>query len=290
MTALMVMAAALVWTQPATAQGVPVVVSIAPQRYFVQQIGKERVAVEVMVPPGADVHTYEPKPGQMAALANARLYFAVGVPFEKVLLEKIRAANPKLRVVHTDHGIPKIPMVDHPHDQGEKEGSDEHAHGALDPHIWLSPPLVKIQTQAIRAALIESDPSHRAAYEANSQVFLAQIDRLDAELKQTFAGKQGLRFMVFHPAWGYFAQAYGLEQVPIELEGKAPKPAQLQTLITHARQAGIQVIFVQPQFSAKSARIVAKEIHGQVVVADPLAVDWLANLRAVADKLKEALR
>ncbi len=99
----------------------------------------------------------------------------------------------------------------------------------------------------------------------------------------------GLRFMVFHPSWGYFAHAYGLKQVPIEIEGKDPKPAELQELIEHARNEGVKVIFAQPQFSDKSARLVAKEIGGQVVFADPLAEDWMSNLMAVANKFKAAL-
>jgi len=116
------------------------------------------------------------------------------------------------------------------------------------------------------------------------------IDQLDAELKTIFAGKQGLQFMVFHPAWGYFAHAYGLTQVPVEIEGKDPKPAQLKELIQHAREDGIKVIFVQPQFSSKSAKQIAKEIGGEVAVVDPLAENWLANLREVANRFKQALQ
>ena len=111
-----------------------------------------------------------------------------------------------------------------------------------------------------------------------------------AELKKIFEHKAGLRFMVFHPSWGYFAHAYGLKQLPIEVEGKAPKPAQLIALIEHAREKGIHVVFVQPQFSAKSARLVAREIAGQVVFADPLAPDWMANLREVAARFEAALK
>jgi zinc transport system substrate-binding protein len=95
---------------------------------------------------------------------------------------------------------------------------------------------------------------------------------------------------VFHPAWGYFAHAYGLTQVPVEIEGKEPKPAQLKALIQHAREEGIKVIFVQPQFSSKSAKLVAREIGGEVAFVDPLAEDWSANLREVADKFRAALR
>ena len=291
-----------------------VFVSVIPQTHFVQQIGKELVEVQAMVQPGAGPHNYEPKPRQMADLSKTKIYFAVGVPFEDAWLKKIAAANPDMRVVHTDHGIEKIEMeahhhhgeqaeehhegehheADHDHKEGERHGKaahdeDHHDHTGLDPHIWLSPPLVKIQARTILAALQEADPAHRSIYEANFQEFTAQIDQLDADLKKIFAGKKGLQFMVFHPAWGYFAHAYGLKQVPIEIEGKDPKPAQLKELIEHARENGIKVVFVQPQFSTKSAELVAREIDGQVAFANPLAEDWMANLRQVADKFQAAL-
>ncbi len=294
------------------ADKLPVFVSIVPQKYFVQQIGKDLVDAQVMVQPGASPATYEPKPQQMADLSKTKIYFAIGVPFENAWLSKIAAANPNMRVIHTDHGIEKLAMTAHhhhdDHEKGEHHGEekhghekgehheeaehdkDHHEHAGLDPHIWLSPPLVVIQARTILAALQEADPAHRSVYEANFKAFTAQIDRLDADLKKTFAGKTGLQFMVFHPAWGYFAHAYGLKQVPIEIEGKDPKPAQLKKLIQHARENGIKVVFVQPQFSTKSAKLVAREIGGQVAFADPLAEDWMANLREVADKFQSALK
>jgi len=294
------------------ADKLPVFVSIVPQKYFVQQIGKDLVDAQVMVQPGASPATYEPKPQQMADLSKTKIYFAIGVPFEKAWLDKIAAANPNLRVVHTDHGIEKLAMTAHhdhdDHEKGEHHGEekhgdekgehrgeaehdkDHHDQAGLDPHTWLSPPLVKIQAQTILNALQEADPAHQSVYEANFKEFTAQIDQLDADLKKTFEGKEGLQFMVFHPAWGYFAHAYGLKQVPIEIEGKDPKPAQLQKLIQHARESGVNVIFVQPQFSTQSAEVVAREIGGQVVFANPLAEDWMANLRQVADKFQAALK
>jgi zinc transport system substrate-binding protein len=137
-------------------------------------------------------------------------------------------------------------------------------------------------------ALIAVDSANRTRYEENLAGFLREIEALDAELKSMFAGSPGARFMVFHPSWGYFAHAYGLEQVPIEIEGKDPKPAPLKDLIHHAREHGIKVVFVQPQFSAKSAEMVAREIGGRVVTADPLAADWAENLREVGRKFKAA--
>jgi zinc transport system substrate-binding protein len=276
--------------------GLPVFVSILPQQYLVQQIGGEHVDVQVMVAPGASPATYEPKPRQMAALSRARLYFAIGVPFETAWLDKIAAANPAMQVVHTEEGIRKRPMVEHPHEGGPDGDADHnpaesrHGHGILDPHIWLSPPLVKLQAATIMEALMAADPAHAADYERNGRRFQAAIDTLDQDLKKIFAGQAGRRFMVFHPSWGYFAAAYGLVQVPIELEGKDPKPAQLQALIQYARQHRIKVIFVQPQFSRRSAAIVAAEIGGRVVLADPLALDWMENLRHVAGEFEAALQ
>jgi zinc transport system substrate-binding protein len=278
-----------------------VFVSISPQRYFVKQIAKDLVEVDVMVPPGANPHIYEPKPRQMVAISKAKLYFTIGIEFEKANLQKIVLTNPKLKVVHTDHGIKKISMPAHHHDEveqdhekGEHHGEDEqdghYEHEGLDPHIWLSPSLVKVQARIILKALQENDPSHRNEYESNFQQFAVQIDELNADLNKLFAGKKGLRFLVFHPAWGYFAHAYGLEQIPIEIEGKEPKPAQLKELIEHAKKEKIQVVFVQPQFSTKKAELIAREIGGQVAFADPLAEDWMANLRHVADKFKAALK
>ena len=149
---------------------------------------------------------------------------------------------------------------------------------------------MKMQARSVKDALQDADPAHRGEYEANFNAFATQIDQLDAELSRMFAGRKGLQFMVFHPAWGYFAHTYGLKQMPIEIEGKNPKPAQLRSIIQHARGKGIRVIFVQPQFSAKSAKLVAREIGGQVAFTNPLAENWTANMRKVADQFRAALK
>jgi len=283
---------------------VAVFVSIMPQKYFVQQIGKNLVDVRVMVHPGASPATYEPKPRQMAAIAKTHIYFSIGVPFENVWLNKIASSNPNMMVVQTDHGIQKAPMVDHHHHEkaadhqktdqqhNNEGGHDENRRntGIRDPHIWLSPPLVMIQARTMATTLQTVDPAHRSDYEDNYKAFISEISKLDTELKNIFSGNHGLKFMVFHPAWGYFADTYGLKQIPVEIEGKNPKPAQLKSLIKFANTNDIDVIFVQPQFSAKSAEVIARGIGGQVVVADPLAPDWPANLRKVSREIKAALR
>ena len=290
---------------------VPVFVSIVPQRYFVEKIGGDLVDVSVMVEPGASPHDYEPKPRQMAALAKAKIYYAVGIEFDKVWLKKFCDANPEMLVVHTERGVEKISLKTHHHDQDKGEGShgktahhpekaagkhgekDPHSlhHGIKDPHIWLSPVTVMVQARNILMGLLAVDPDHRSTYEANYKEFIIELVDLDAHLREVFAGEEGrTAFMVFHPAWGYFADAYGLEQVPVEIEGKDPKPAELQYLIDNAKKQGIRVVFVTPQFSTKSAETVANAIGGQIVFVNPLALSWKANLIEVAEKFRAALR
>lgn len=258
---------------------IPVFVSIVPQKYFVEKIGGAFVNVSVMVKPGANPATYEPKPRQMVALSKTKIYFAIGVPFEKVWLKKIAAANPKMLVFHTQEGIEKKPIkADKPQ-------------GIKDPHIWLSPPLVMIQARNILNALVAIDQANKSVYEACYKKFIIEIENLNAELKGIFTGKrEEAEFMVFHPSWGYFARAYGLKQIPVEIEGKDPKPADLQRLIRQAKKLGVKVIFVQPQFSAASASVIAQAIGGQIAFADPLALNWPDNLRQVAAKFKAASR
>ena len=159
-----------------------------------------------------------------------------------------------------------------------------------DPHIWLSPRLVRVQARTIADALIEADPAGKATYEKNLASFLEDLDALDATLAEALAPVKGKTLMVFHPAWGYFADAYGLEQEPIEFEGKDPSGPQIARIIEMAKNEGVRVIFVQPQFSKISAMRVAEAIGGVVVSINPLARDYIANLERVADTVREALQ
>jgi zinc transport system substrate-binding protein len=226
----------------------------------------------------------------MVNLARSEIYFAIGVPFEDNWLPKFARTNPKMKIVRTQAGIIKIPMKAGGHGHHETEhGAETISAGAKDPHIWLSPPLVMVQAKNILDGLIKADPANRKLYESNYNAFLSELKNLNLELKEVFQTTgQNARFMVYHPSWGYFAQNYGLEQIPIELEGKKPSPRKLLELIQEARKDGIKVIFVQPQFSEKSAETIADAIGGKVVFADPLAEDWKNNLLQVAEKFKSA--
>ncbi|MBW2250639.1 MAG: zinc ABC transporter substrate-binding protein [Deltaproteobacteria bacterium] len=268
----------------------PVYVSIVPQKYFVEKIGGALIDASVMVKPGASPATYEPKPRQMVDLSKTMIYFAIGVPFEKVWLKKITAANPKMRIVNIQEGIIKIPMETHRKHEEEHQ-KRTYNHVVKDPHIWLSPTLVKIQARNILNALVVMDQANQSVYEAGYKQFIIEVENLDADLKRIFAGKRKtMEFIVFHPSWGYFAGEYGLKQIPVEIEGKGPKPADLQRLIKQAKKLGVKVIFVQPQFSAASASVIAQAIGGQIAFADPLALNWSDNLRQVAAKFKAVSR
>lgn len=267
-----------------------VAVSIPPQKYFVERIGGSRVKVTVMVPPGADPHTFEPKPRQLADLSEVSLYFAVGMTFEDAWLDRFLSVNRNLTIVHTESGIKKRPMTGHEHhDDGDVHGHEKE-HGSDDPHTWLSPRYALVEAQNIFAALVKADPENAKQYAKGFNALAGDIKKLDDELTTVFAGSKGKAFMVFHPSWGYFADAYGLVQMPVEVEGREPGPADLARLITFAKERQITAILIQPQFSEKSARTIADAVKGSIVVADPLAEAWLDNLRDAGRKIAAALR
>jgi zinc transport system substrate-binding protein len=243
--------------------------SILPQEYFVERIAGDRVEVQALVPPGSSPATYEPTPRQMAALSEAKIFFRIGVPFENAFVPKIEGATEGLRIVDTRKGI---------------------TIRGKDPHIWLSPRLVKVQAGTIAEALIELDPEGKTNYEENLAAFVKDLDALDAHLAEALAPVKGKTLMVFHPAWGYFADDYGLEQKPIELEGKDASGQQIARMIEMAKDEGVRVIFVQPQFDMGSAERIAEAIGGAVVPINPLARDYVGNLEHVAETVRNALQ
>jgi len=245
----------------ASRESLDVTVSILPQKYFVEKIGGDLVKVDVMVEPGASPATYEPKPQQMKALSQAEAYVSIGVPFEKAWMGKIQEANSRMRVIDSAQGIERI---------------------ANDPHIWLSPQLVKVQAKNIYQELVKIDPENQGQYETNLEGFLAEVDQLDEKIRQNLAGIENRKFIVFHPAWGYFARDYNLEQIPIEVGGQEPSAAELGKLVRQAKAENIKVIFAQPEFSTKDAETIAKEIGGEVLLITPLTANWSNNLLQVS--------
>lgn len=248
-----------------------VAVSVVPQKYVVDRIAGELVRVAVMIPPGASPATHEPSITQLKALDEAVLYLKVGhpsFPFESAWLDAMLAEHRDLPVLDASEGL-------------ERRSGD--------PHVWVAPRQVEQMAIRLEGALGEILPQHRHALAANLAEFRAAIDALDTQICDALAGKEGGRFLVFHPAWGYFAAAYGLEQVAIEREHKEPDPHELAELIELAREQRIGVVFVQPQFDPSSAEMLAREIGARVERVDPLAYNWDANLRRMTGILAEEL-
>lgn len=287
--AVLVTAVVTAAAETARAEPLGVFVSVLPLKTFVEAVGGEHVAVETMVRPGFSPATYDPTPQQIGALARARLYVRAGVPFEAAWMARIRGANPDMTVLDARQGIDLRPLPHHDH------GDDGHGHGdpgegQMDAHVWTSPLLARTMAANIRDALTTLDPAHADVYAANYRAFATEMEDLDQEIRDLLGELRHRRFMVFHPAWGYFAAAYDLEQVPIEYQGKQPGARALAALIERARAEGVKVVFVQPQFDRKAAAQVARAIGGRVEAMDPLAADYQDNLRRVARLIAAAGR
>lgn len=256
----------------AEAARIDVTVSIPPQACFVERIGGNLVSTHIMIPGGANPATYEPTPRQLVELSNSQMYMKVGTPtffFEKKYLETFLDRNPRMTVIDASAGVALRPG---------------------DPHIWTSPARVKTAAANIADALVKHDPSHKNIYEKNLKDFLAEIDRLDQDIRKSLAGKEGWSFMIYHPSWGYFADEYGIIQIPIEERGKPGNAAHIRKMIDLARKKGITGILVQRGFDDKNARTIAAELKGNIVEVDPLERDWPRGLRAFASALAEVLR
>jgi zinc transport system substrate-binding protein len=268
-----------------------VTVSILPQAYFVERIGGDLVSVNVMVSPGADAHTYEPKPDQMMALSQSVLFFSIGVEYEDAWLVKFQDANSEMVIVDSAKGIERILETNpHSHDEDDDhQDDDDHASG-FDPHVWLSPSNGKLIAENIYTALAAAKPKDAAIFQDNYEALIADIEDLDQRITETLTGLTQRNFMVYHPAWGYFAADYGLTQLPVQVGGTDPSARELAALIDLAVAENIRVIFVQPTFSAANAQAIAQEIGGEVVRVDPLARDWLTNLEGVAEAFASAMR
>jgi len=271
-------------------------VSVLPQKYFVDRIAGDKANVHVMVLPGHSPASYEPTPSQMKDISDADIYFRIGVPFEETWMKKLVQLNHELLVTDTREGIPLRPMdsfitlQEKMHSNHAAGNQDEYDHShQLDPHIWLSPELVKIQAQTICNTLQEFDPANSDYYNENLQIFLKNLTSLQQYFSDHLSHLEHREFLVFHPSWGYLADEFGLTQIPIQIEGKSPTPKQLAEIIGFAQKENIRVVFVQAQFSTSAAQTVTQAIGGKVVSIDPLAENYLENMRHIADTFREVL-
>ncbi|MCK5773124.1 MAG: zinc ABC transporter substrate-binding protein [Thermoplasmata archaeon] len=266
---------------------VDVIITIEPQREMVERIGGDLVSVNVMVPTGQSPHSYSPLPSQLLDVAVADVYFMVGsgVEFEINHLSTLREQNDDMVVVDCSEGVEILEFGEH-HDGEEEGGEADHDHGTEDSHIWLSPGNYRTMAGNVYLVLIEMDPDNEGTYSENYKAYVEELDALITELESMFEPHDGREFLTYHPGWGYFGDDLNLTQMTIEEEGKKPGPQGLAALIDQAREHNITVVYVEPQFDISSAEVIAESIGGEVIEIDPLAPNYIENIRDVAVKIK----
>jgi zinc transport system substrate-binding protein len=269
-------------------------VSILPQKYFVERIAGPDAKIVVMVGPGHNPSTYEPKPRQLSQLNDAALYFLAGVPFEKKWRHLFEQINPSMKVVYLTEGIKlRKYQILHTSSNGhrgapDKDEADEH--GILDPHFWLNPQLVKRAASTIKDALVAISPKKRRFYQANYEDFVNDLEQLDQNIRHKISVLNNKSFFVFHSSWGYFADAYGLTQIAIESQGRQLGAKALNMVLNKIKKSEVKVIFIQKQFSDRSAAAIARQVDARLVHVDPLAEKYFENMRLSSDLFVDALR
>lgn len=285
-----------------------ILVSILPQKEFVTSITGDLFEVKELIHPGESPATYSLIPQDLSLIENAFVYFRIGyIPFEKSNLKKIEETNKNLVIVDSSEnvdlryfgeqgdGFKDGTLNQHNFDQHEDrsfdkhDGDHDHEEGAIDPHIWLSPEQVKKQVNTIYQTMIELDPENNQIYTKNRDVYLAKLKILQEKINNELDNIKGKKMLVFHPSWGYFAEEFGLEQIAVEQDGKEPTVDQIKEIIDLINDNDISVIFVQEQFSTKSAEAIAEETGIRVVQIDPLAENYLGNMEEIAVMLKDGL-
>ncbi len=243
-----------------------VVVTILPQADFVKNVGGDKVKVTVMVPPGQSPHAYASIASQLTAVSKAKMYAKVGsgVEFETNHMDAIMDVNPDIHVVDCSEGITLM-------------GSD--------PHIWNSPLNAKTMVENICNGLIQVDPDNADYYTQNKDNYLKELDILDGYIHYKLDVSTNRHFMIYHPAFGYFAEDYGLTQIPVEHSGKPPTQSAIQDCIDKAEQYHLQYVFVAPQFATAGCETIAHAIGGETRPMDPLPENYIANMGRIADLL-----
>jgi zinc transport system substrate-binding protein len=273
-----------------------VAVSILPQAEFVEKIGGDKVIVTVIIPPGASPHTYEPSPAQLEEISRAGVYAKVGsgIEFEREWMDKIIKLNRKMLVVDCKEGVKFIASGEADDESvvyEQPDRTDETGGGprGADPHIWLSIKNAKIMSENIYSGLIAVDPENMQYYRENLDDFIEELDKLDSEIRQVFEGKKNKVIIVYHPNWTYFASDYDIRQISIEEDGKEPAAGHMKELIDEALEYNIKTIFASPEFSTRSAEVLAGEIGGSVVLISPLEKNYMENMKKAAEAFAKTM-
>jgi zinc transport system substrate-binding protein len=274
-----------------------IAVSIVPQAAFVDAVGGDLVKVVTMIPPGSSPENYQPVPQQMIELSEASLYFTIGVASEKAnILPKLKDLNPDLQVVFLEDIVAEryasrlLDEHHHEEDEAHDDSDGEESHDeAIDPHIWLSPRRVEVMIESIRDELVRMDEENKNQYIENSENYINALKQLDEDIMTAFEDANQKAFIIYHPAYGYFAEDYGLEMITIEENGKTATAERLQYVIDFAKEKGLKVIFYQDEFDSSQAKTIAKEIGGTAISVSPLSYDYMGSMRDIIEKLSEVV-
>ena len=258
-----------------------VIASIAPVEYLAKAVGGDKIEVQSLAK--GDVHSYEPKPNDMKAVAKARIFIAAGLEFEEAWIPRFKASAKNLVVVKSDAKIAKLKE-----ERGEQAEHDEKYEAHADPHVWLNPMLAITMARNISDALIDMDKANKDFYLKNFQKLMNDLLAFDESAKNELAGLKNRKFVVYHPAWGYFAAHYDLEQISIERSGKEPKIDEMASTLKMIKDENIKVIFADPNRSQKSAQILASQTGAKVELLDPLGYNLLENLKIAVGAIKDA--
>lgn len=274
------------------AEAKPVVyVPVLPYQYLFEQIGGDMIEVHSIVGEGDDCHDYSPTPRQLSKIAKANLLYSAELGFEANFFIKVGDGVNAPKAIDLLEGLTLLEGSCAACEAARKGNADaadlKHDHDDLkDPHVWLSPKMLRQQADKVATTLKPFLPADQHdAIDTNLKAFVAELDKLDNELRSALTPLKGQKFYVYHGAFAYFALDYGLEQIAIEIGNRRPTPKQLSGIAKQAEEDGVKVIFVQPQFDQSSAKSLAKTIGGKVTTLDPLEKDVVSNLRKIAEAM-----
>jgi zinc transport system substrate-binding protein len=258
-----------------------ITVSIAPYKYFIEKIAGDDFEVNVMVPAGSNPHIYEPFPEQISSLRKSVAYVSNGyLGFEITWLDRFYEVNSTMKKLSLGENIQPLES-DHHHDGIHAESAD--------PHYWVSPLCARIMAKSIKEFLVNINPAREDYYDANYILLDSIITSLDKKAEELFSEHRNNAFMIYHPNLGYLARDYGLEEIPVEYEGKEPPPSRLKYLIDRAREENIKTIFVQKEYDKKNAQAIADEIGGELKIIDPLSENWENSTLEIINSVHKSL-
>ena len=247
---------------------VKAVTTLFPLQEFARAVGGERAQVDLLLPPGAEPHEWEPKPGDLAKIYKADVFIFIGRAMEPWAYDLLKATQtPNLKVVEAMKGLQLLEAG-----ESSREISREpkpNAEEKVDPHVWLDFPQDLKIIEAISAAFAEKDPAHASQYRANAASYQSQLAGLDQKYQVALA-RCRYRQMVLggHSAFAYLANRYGLRQIPLYgiSPNAEPSPRKLAEVITSARNHGVKYLFFEELVNPKLARVLAREAGIQTLV------------------------